>query len=136
MWKINIKSDIDCGFWRHFWGMDFIFKLQTINEKLKKKKSRGNLKILHTVWFQLSDILEKSKFQRQEKKIIGWQELWEREGWIGRAQRAFRTVKLLWYYNDECMWLCVLVTQLCRLWDPMDCGPPGSSIHGILQAKL
>ena len=32
--------------------------------------------------------------------------------------------------------VCVLVTQLClTLCDPMDCGPPGFSIHGIFQAK-
>ena len=30
-----------------------------------------------------------------------------------------------------------LVTQLClTLCDPMDCSPPGSSIHGILQARV
>ena len=30
-----------------------------------------------------------------------------------------------------------LVTQLCpTLWDPIDCSPPGSSVHGILQAKI
>ena len=29
------------------------------------------------------------------------------------------------------------VTQLCpTLHDPMDCSPPGSSIHGILQARV
>ena len=27
--------------------------------------------------------------------------------------------------------------QLClTLWDPMDCSPPGSSVHGILQARV
>ena len=31
----------------------------------------------------------------------------------------------------------VLVTQLCPiLCNPMDCSPPGSSVHGILQARL
>ena len=31
----------------------------------------------------------------------------------------------------------VLVTQLCpTLFDPMDCGPPGFSVHGILQARI
>ena len=31
----------------------------------------------------------------------------------------------------------VLVTQLCRtLCDPMDCSPPASSVHGILQARI
>ena len=29
------------------------------------------------------------------------------------------------------------VTQSCpTLWDPMDCSPPGSSVHGILQARV
>jgi len=33
--------------------------------------------------------------------------------------------------------LCMLVTQWClTLCDPMDCSLPGSSIHGILQAKI
>ena len=31
----------------------------------------------------------------------------------------------------------LLVAQLClNLCDPMDCGPPGSSVHGILQARI
>ena len=31
----------------------------------------------------------------------------------------------------------VLVAQLClTLWDPMDYSPPGSSVHGILQARI
>ena len=33
--------------------------------------------------------------------------------------------------------LLVLVTQSCpTLCDPMDCSPPGSSVHGILQARI
>ena len=33
--------------------------------------------------------------------------------------------------------MCVLVAQLCpKLCDPMDCSPPGSSVHGILQAGI
>ena len=33
--------------------------------------------------------------------------------------------------------MCVLVTQSCpTLCDPMDCSPPGSSVHGILQAGM
>ena len=31
----------------------------------------------------------------------------------------------------------VLVAQLyLTLWDAMDCSPPGSSVHGILQARI
>ena len=33
--------------------------------------------------------------------------------------------------------MCILVTQLCwTLCDPMDCNPPGSSVHEILQARI
>ena len=32
---------------------------------------------------------------------------------------------------------CCLVTKLCpALFSPVDCSPPGSSIHGILQARI
>ena len=31
----------------------------------------------------------------------------------------------------------MLATQLCpTLWDPVNCSPPGSSVHGILQARI
>ena len=33
--------------------------------------------------------------------------------------------------------MCVLVSQACvTLCDPMDCGPPGPSVHVILQARI
>ena len=37
-----------------------------------------------------------------------------------------------------CVCVCVCwVAQLClTLCDPMDCSPPGSSVHGIVQAKI
>ena len=46
-------------------------------------------------------------------------------------------------FSHDCFWQCavrggcgVLVTQLCpTLCDPMDCSPPGSSVHGALQAR-
>ena len=41
------------------------------------------------------------------------------------------------------VWTCVFVAcmlkslQLCpALYDPLDCNPPGSSVHGILQARI
>ena len=34
-----------------------------------------------------------------------------------------------------CMHAQLLQSSL-TLWDPMDCGPPGSSVHGILQARI
>ena len=36
-----------------------------------------------------------------------------------------------------CVCVCVLVALLClTLCDPMDCSLPGSSVHGILQARI
>ena len=36
-----------------------------------------------------------------------------------------------------CICACVLVIQSClTLCDPMDCSPPGSSVLGILQARI
>ena len=36
-----------------------------------------------------------------------------------------------------CVCVCVFVTQSClTLWDPTDCNPPGSSVYGILLAKI
>ena len=38
--------------------------------------------------------------------------------------------------HKQCVCVCVLVTQSCpTLCNPMDCSPPGSSVHGILQAR-
>ena len=37
--------------------------------------------------------------------------------------------------SDVCV--CAKFLQLCStLWDPMDCNPPGSSVLGILQARI
>ena len=36
-----------------------------------------------------------------------------------------------------CMKVKLLVAQLClTLCDPVDCSPPGSSVHGIAQARI
>ena len=47
-----------------------------------------------------------------------------------------------WYYratekNEDGLCMCVLVTQSCpTLCDLRDCSSPGSSVHGILQARI
>ena len=40
-------------------------------------------------------------------------------------------------YTTQYVWECVLVSQSCPpICDPMDCSPPVSSAHGILQARV
>ena len=44
---------------------------------------------------------------------------------------------LFYYKHIMKMKVKMLVAQLCpTLCDPMDCSPPGSSVHGILQARI
>ena len=48
----------------------------------------------------------------------------------------FYKVKIAWTcFQSSCY--CCLVAQSCStLCDPMDCSPPGSSVHGIPQARI
>ena len=32
--------------------------------------------------------------------------------------------------------LCLVAQSCLTLYDPVDCSPPGSSVHGILQARI
>ena len=36
----------------------------------------------------------------------------------------------------ECVCMCLVAQSYLILWDPMDCSPPGSSVHGISQARI
>ena len=46
------------------------------------------------------------------------------------------TCVMILLFGKMCI-LKVTVTQSCpTLCDPMDCSPPGSSVHGILQARI
>ena len=47
------------------------------------------------------------------------------------------TWAFLWGFHQFTFLPCVLVAQLClSLSDPKNCSPPGSSVHGILQARI
>ena len=55
------------------------------------------------------------------------------KGW-SRMRGMANATYLIQFAGLVC--LC-LVTQSCpTLWDPMDCSPPGSSVHGNLQARI
>ena len=48
--------------------------------------------------------------------------------------QCFIPVQILFYCMKK---VKVLVLQSCpTLWDPIDCNLPGSSVHGILQARI
>ena len=50
---------------------------------------------------------------------------------------AFKVYAQMVHVTCVCVCVCVLVTQLClTLCNPMDCNSLGSSVHGILQARI
>ena len=55
---------------------------------------------------------------------------------IGKGERqGYILSSSLFNLYTECV--CVLVAQSCpTLCDPMDCNPPGSSVHEIFQARI
>ena len=38
--------------------------------------------------------------------------------------------------NRQLISTCLAAQSCLTLWDPMDCSPPGSSVHGIFQARM
>ena len=52
----------------------------------------------------------------------------DRRAWFQAFSVPFRNG------NSSSTWACSLVC--CFLRPPLDCSPPGSSVHGILQAKI
>ena len=40
------------------------------------------------------------------------------------------------WISVSCACVCSVGKSYLTLWDPMDCSPPGSSVHGILQARI
>ena len=68
-------------------------------------------------------------------------EAWSLNHWTAREFLAFAFLRILFLrWNMKNSKLCVLRAkslQSCpTLCDPMDCSPPGSSVHGISQARI
>ena len=59
---------------------------------------------------------------------------WFRPWWL------VRSLKLLYMYSlnshDNVGFICAKLHSRVRLCDPMDCSPPGSSVHGIFQVRI
>ena len=75
------------------------------------------------IWYHLVD---KTIVEQKGKKLTLNKELYIPSKWYMQCMN----------YN-VCCWCCCSVTQSClTLCDPVDCSPPGSSVHGILQARI
>ena len=64
-------------------------------------------------------------------------EVWRSNMWPLYSSCKGHKVSLLSLWLCLSVYVCVLVAKSrLTLCDPMDCGPPGSSVHGILQARI
>ena len=53
----------------------------------------------------------------------------------GPSDSGKATAQIRWESQNPALTLCALGTRAClTLCDPMDCSPPGSRVHGLLQA--
>ena len=82
-------------------------------------------------------------WETEEKELDSWGVPISEQGkpsgdwWVSKTDKAYRTCMRLLRWDLYLQWKWKLVTQLCPTpWDPMDCSPPGSSVHGILQARI
>ena len=96
--------------------------------------------------FQLSE--EALALQRIEvcgvsrRQRMEFEDLWNPGGWlpvlpVGPSWPSVPALTFSQLCVCVCVCVCVLVAQSCpTLCDPIDCSPPGSSVHGILQARI
>ena len=55
---------------------------------------------------------------------------------VNLMEKEYIKIFIIWHTEGKFLKTC-LVAQLClTLCDPMDCSLPGSSVHGILQARI
>ena len=59
---------------------------------------------------------------------------WFRPWWLVRSLKLFYMYSL--NSHDSVGFICAKLHSRVRLCDPMDCSPPGSSVHGIFQVRI
>ena len=92
--------------------------------------------LLSSKWVTIRDLLYRA--QETQLNVLckpGWEQSLGENGYMYMYGRV--PSLSTWNYHSVVNQLCVLVAHLCPiLWDPKDCSPPSSSVHGILQARI
>ena len=88
---------------------------------------------INTIDKPLARLIKKKREKNQTNKIRN------EKGEVTTDSAEIQRIIIDYYeqlYSNK-MDVCVLVVQSCpALCDPMDCSPPGSSVHEILQARI
>ena len=67
-----------------------------------------------------------------EPSVLGWsQDAQSKVPWTGEASPLWRFL-----HRRVCVCVCVRAQSCPTLCYPMDCSPPGASVHGILQERI
>ena len=140
-----------------------VFFLGYLGPQLEKERERENEK-RKTFWCRSPKRLSKARIKKKSQNqnrlnlrsprilIVMWLvQDWKKESeshsvmsdslWLHGWPHGLHTARLhcLWNFpgRNTGFVVCVLVTQSCpTLCKPMDCNLPGSSVHGILQARI
>ena len=81
------------------------------------------------------NLISTEKISESPVKWISWEIFSYQCTNLGIIQNHFITCLFIKANYSACM--CAKLIQLClTLCNPMDCSPPGSSVHGILQTRI
>ena len=90
---------------------------------------------INTVWSHLPMEFLKNVINTKNKLVVARGKGWTCQNVQTSCYKKNKSWACHTQYLLRCV--CVLVSQSCRtLWNPVDCSLPGSSVHGILQARL
>ena len=90
-----------------------------------KVKSHSCVRLFETPWTVAHQAPPSMKFSRQEY----WSGLPFPS--LGTYSYVAHTLKF-----SLSLYVCILSHSCLTLYDPLDCSPPGSSVHGIFQARI
>ena len=125
-------------------GLNSRMKGKQQKEKRKANELEDRIKEITPIWRGKNGWKNKHSLRGlcDYKKIsnicvIRTQEGMIKEGRKKHWKKRWLSIALKGFVNlCVCVCVCVNCQSCSTLWDPMDCSPPSSSIHGILQARI
>ena len=78
-----------------------------------------------------------SRKLKQRCLLCSWRSESLKWAWTRLVSHALKSISFISNGQESCTWVHAKSFQYCPiLSDPMNCSPPGSFVHGILQARM